>query len=180
MKASMPARAMGRTARRGVARTVALASAACGSRVRNPALRGFVGPVAGGVARIAHGVGMRVARRGENRAGYIMATGTVGGGRLLDLGAHEGRVGDVRVSRRVEPTAPGQAGGASAEPSDGGAPAEPSFRPASGAPSLAPPDGEPRSSEAMPSEMLASSPDDEAAPLPAVCRLLFSCAATSP
>ena len=48
---------MGRTARRGVARTVALASAACGSRVRNPALRGFVGPVAGGVARIAHGVG---------------------------------------------------------------------------------------------------------------------------
>mgnify|MGYP003102057346 CR=1 FL=1 len=150
---------MGRTARRGVARTVALASAACGSRVRNPALRGFVGPVAGGVARIAHGVGMRVARRGENRAGYIMATGTVGGGRLLDLGAHEGRVGDERVSRVVDRNAQGLAGGERDE------------RVAR---------GEPRSSEAMPSEMLASSPDDEAAPLPAVCRLLFSCAATSP
>ena len=102
---------MGRTARRGVARTVALASAACGSRVRNPALCGFVGPVAGGVARIAHGVGMRVARRGENRAGYGMAAGAVGGGRLLDLGAHEGRVGDERVSCVVDRNAQGLAGG---------------------------------------------------------------------
>ena len=36
---------------------------------------------------------MRVARRGENRAGHGRPTGAVGGSRLLDCGAHEGRVG---------------------------------------------------------------------------------------